>query len=234
LTFALLGASGCSTVRSWIWERELDTSRRPPVVEAPREFHRGFLSFGETTQSFTPCGQDRAYWVVDETGGALRQVHADLSAGRREPVYAEVRGRVGPATPEHAAMGYAGELTVGFLAHAAPAAETRGCGGVAAGVQYRASGNEPFWSVEIGPRRIELRRPDEPTRLLFPLVLPTTRPGLVIYETSTLQAPVTKIRITLEPNPCIDTMSGAYHTWSATVEVGNRTYKGCAIQGWGA
>jgi uncharacterized membrane protein len=233
LCASLVGTTGCRTVRGWLWERELDVTRRAPQLETAREFHRGLISFGETTRSFTSCGQDRAYWVVDETGETLGEVYASLSNGRREPIYAELRGTLGPAKPEHAALGYAGELTVHFLAHAAPVGESRACGGIPPGMQYRAGGNEPFWSVEIGPNRIVFRQPDEPQRLLFPLVLPTTMPGAVVYESSTLDAPATRIRITLEPNHCTDSMSGAYHTWSATVELRNRAFTGCAIQGWG-
>lgn len=233
LLLALVGAvsTACSGAR-WPWPG--DEAAAPPAPAAPTSrVYRGTLILGGAVRSFTPCGEDRAIWVVDETDGLLSGVYNELTGDGRGAIYAEVRGALADAPAERAAAGYEALLTITELIRADPLGESDACKGLRPGVDFRAWGNEPFWSIEMGPRTIALRQIQEPAFRIYPPALPNVQQDKIVFNSTSAMNPRDRIRITLEPVPCRDSMSGAYSSWSAIVEVDNRTLRGCAVQGWG-
>ena len=57
---------------------------------------RGHLVWGHEVRSFKPCGMEVEYWVVDLTGGELWDVYRALTHEPYQPLYAELRGHLGP------------------------------------------------------------------------------------------------------------------------------------------
>lgn len=236
ILLACLGAvilTGCAEVR-WPAFGNEDSPEINTRTEPIDRIYRGTLILGDVVRSFTPCGQeDRAIWVVDETDGLLRTLYTELAAGNTDAIYVEFRGTMGEAPAEQAARGYEGQVTIRTVVRADPPAESRGCQDLRPGVDFRAWGNEPFWSVEMGPRTIVFRQPGKPSMLIFPPAVPDLQKDRMVFTSTSMLDAKLKIRITLEPKPCRDTMSGAYSTWTSTVELLGKTYRGCAIQGWG-
>lgn len=232
LFMAVILLTGCAELR-WPWSSsEVTVDESPEPVD---RIYRGTLILGEVVRSFTLCGQnDRALWVVDETEGLLPNIYLDLTGGNAGAIYVELRGVMGPAPSDQKARGYEGQIRVQTLVRADPPSESRGCRDLRPGVDFRAWGNEPFWSVEMGPRTIVFRQPDEPSMLIFPPAIPDLQKDRMVFTSTSMKDSKLRIRITLEPKPCQDSMSGAYSTWTSTVELLGKTYRGCAIQGWGA
>jgi putative lipoprotein len=228
----MLSISACSTPR-WPWSSQDEGVTPSSALRPPDRVYRGTLILGEAVRSFTPCGEDRAIWAIDETGGLLAGIYNELADGGRGAIYAELRGVISPPPEDKAALGYEATISVRELIRADPLGESRGCQDLRPGVDFRAWGNEPFWSIEMGPRTIALRQPDEPTLRIYPPALPNVEKDRIVFNSTSAMNVRDRIRITLEPVPCRDSMSGSYASWSASVEVDGRTLRGCAVQGWG-
>lgn len=95
-------------------------------------------------------------------------------------------------------------------------------------VDFRARGNEPFWSLEITEgEQIRLSRPvgDAPT-VTTPVPEPRTDPssGAVTYEAVTEAA---DLRVVIEPVRCSDSMSGFDFETTVTVTLNGEVLRGC-------
>ncbi|HEX5634584.1 MAG TPA: META domain-containing protein [Gemmatimonadales bacterium] len=88
---------------------------------------------------------------------------------------------------------------------------------------YRARGNEPFWSLELGAERIVFRTPDGP-----PVEMPVPDPREVpggrqwIAETE-----AHRLVLTVLEQRCVDDMSGMPSPHTVTVSLDGREYRGC-------
>jgi uncharacterized membrane protein len=95
-------------------------------------------------------------------------------------------------------------------AHTAPADSTE---------VYRARGNEPFWSLDIGATTTTFRTPDGPA-----ISVPTPAVEAIAqgqrYTSQSLTA-------TILDQLCVDSMSGMPFPTTAQVLVGGQTYQGC-------
>ena len=69
-------------------------------------------------------------------------------------------------------------------------------------------------------------------KLVFPYAKPTVSDGQWRYVSIIEGDEEHRIVIDIERDGCNDTMSGAYFSLLAEVEVDGRTYLGCAIEGW--
>jgi uncharacterized membrane protein len=97
------------------------------------------------------------------------------------------------------------------------------------GVLFRGQGNEPGWTVEIGPGR----------QLSFVTAYGEERHA---YETSTVSnaqdgedtyiagTGVDRLKIRISREPCADDMSGAAFDYRMQVEYGGRLLRGCATK----
>jgi len=89
----------------------------PPAraVDAVRPL-KGTYVWGEGVETFTPCGQDRDYWVfpnTDEMWEQLKSEHQRLSVEPYGGIYVEVDGVLGPKL--HPVVG--GEYAADFDGH---------------------------------------------------------------------------------------------------------------------
>ena len=121
------------------------------------QFFPGLATFGHEVRSFRPCGSEESLWAIDSSG-VLWDLHHEFAPGAEpyEEVFAAVRGYLGPPLAEGFGADYEGTLVVEEVLYAA--GEGFGCETDWRKFSYRASGNEPFWSLDITPEAIELNQ----------------------------------------------------------------------------
>lgn len=217
----------------------VDEDRGPPPELG--DLMRGHLSIAQGAQGggasqeggivYTPCsdGADGAaeHWVIDETGGTLTRQLRQLAADGRARVYAEVRAEDQPPPPEGPGRTYPASLALYEVRHLAP--EGRGCDESLEGFAFHARGNEPFWSLKVGRDGATLSRPDEDDVTWDAPPQPEPSPaGAFTYS---LAQGARTVQLVLEPEPCNDSMSGAYFHFTARVAIDGETLRGCAREG---
>jgi putative lipoprotein len=201
---------------------------------------RGHLVLGHEVRSFEPCGGDHALWVVDETGGDLHSVYEDLSHEVYQRLYVEILGAEGERPEEGFGADYGGSITVIALRHAA--SESLGCNWDLSGILLRASGNEPFWHIDVRADEILLNEMDSGERVFLP---PSATDeslqsyggdGLAQFRGTAKVGPEVarggSIVVTVFEQPCRDSMSGAFFSFAARIQVDGRELSGCARPGW--
>jgi heat shock protein HslJ/membrane-bound inhibitor of C-type lysozyme len=87
---------------------------------------------------------------------------------------------------------------------------------------FRARGNEPGWHVDIAAGRIVLVTDHGQERREAPLPAADVEPGAVVYAVAAWDA-----RIRIEDTLCRDTMTGMPYPKTVTVELAERTLRGC-------
>ncbi len=190
---------------------------------------RGHLVWGHEVRSFIPCSMEVEYWIVDRTGGELGDVYRALTHEPYQRLYTELRGHLGPPPSTGFGAEYEKQLTVLELRRAAR--ETLGCKEDLGGIEFRASGNEPFWNVKISKDEILFSRLGEP-EILFPYFPPNVSGNRYLYSSRARDPAPYGIEITIDEKRCIDTMSGEHFSFVATVRLNDQMFAGCAKQGW--
>ncbi|MFB6455783.1 copper resistance protein NlpE N-terminal domain-containing protein [Chitinophaga sp. Hz27] len=88
------------------------------------------------------------------------------------------------------------------------------------GVNFYASGNEPFWSLELDKKNIRFKTANGDS-VYIPLPGPATfTDTLKIYKTS-------QITINIRSTSCADDMSGFMRPNTVQLTIGDKTYSGC-------
>ena len=203
----------------------------------PMPFQRGHLVLGHEVRSFEPCDSQEALWVLDETGGELARVYEELTYEVYQRLYVEILGQEGARPEQGFGADYDKSITVTALRHAAP--ESLACDSDLSDVVMRASGNEPFWRVDVRQGEIllsELGADDRWFTSSSSSASEAQADGLRQYRgtagTESGQPASDAIVVTIDEHSCRDSMSGAYFSFVAHVEVDGRELAGCARQGW--
>jgi putative lipoprotein len=182
---------------------------------AAGEIWRGNFIAGKPGLMMSPCRSGERLQVEDRT-----------PARELEVLYKELAQRPGRAIFVEIAGKRDGKSLVAERVHRAYA-EGPGCREDLQDVRLRAMGNEPFWSFESRAGGAALRLLPQPA-MAFPAGGFERRGEEYVYEGASERSVV---RIAVREGPCRDTMSGAYFTLGAQVEVDGRKYSGCAY--WG-
>lgn len=203
----------------------------PSVTDAVVEgtFH-GRITFDATTRRFEPCGTvtSAALAVEDSADGELLAAYQELASGPGEAIYVEVRGRVEPIRRGVLGTGPERALIVTDVRRAT-ASEVDGCEDDLDGVLYRASGNEPFWRVDVSALDITLRTPDE--TMSFPYEPARDSAGVLVFTTAAPEG--RSLRLEIAEERCIDSMSGFWNPLRARLTLdGGGAWPGCAVEGW--
>lgn len=189
--------------------------------------YRGHASYGHEVRSFRPCGEEDALWARDPSG-YLWDLHAELAPGLEpyEEIFALVRGVEGPPPAEGFGADYPGEILVGEVLYAA--CEGLGCDFDWPRFRYRAQGNEPFWWAEVTPGGLRVGLLGEEDRS-WPELREVSEEGRLSFIAE--GGPGSTAELRLLPEPCRDSMSGAYFGSSAVLSLGDRELRGCALPG---
>ena len=167
-------------------------------------------------------------WVTD-LSNTLWDTYGEL-ASPEEPydrIFAILRGTAGPAPSDGFGATYTAALTIDEVVYVAD--EGHDCSLDVTAFWARGAGNEPFWSFVVSQSGItftSLGGDDSEWNEVR-----TT----VNDDTTHFDAVGSKnIVIDITTHPCSDTMSGAFHGYSAAVTYDNRTFNGCVIRGAGS
>jgi putative lipoprotein len=95
----------------------------------------------------------------------------------------------------------------------------------ARGVEFRATGNEPGWLLEVQPDRIVFAGAGG-EQAIVPRPAPAVDPaqGATTYAAAT---EAHRLRVRIEDGACADTMSGEQFGARVTVDLDGREYRGC-------
>lgn len=93
------------------------------------------------------------------------------------------------------------------------------------GVDFRATGNEPGWYLEIyDGERMHFVYAYGEQEVTTPVPVPTTEAGRTVYHA---QAEAHDLTVMLEDTACTDSMSGAAFPTTVSVTLDGETYRGC-------
>jgi uncharacterized membrane protein len=219
----------CPTVRvhrEWLLKgnelAEIEQAAKPRASRV-----RGHLVWGHESRSFTECDTGREAWVFNESGVELTKVYRELTTAPYQPMFVEARGVWEDAPSEGFGAGYREALRITELLRAEN--EGFGCRLELDGVLFVASGNEPFWRLQVREDGVSLRLMEAPEEVVFAAPERSEYAGFVTYHSRGSRN--AKLRITLERRRCIDSMSGARYAWTAAVDIDGRHLAGCAAEG---
>ena len=188
----------------------------PPVADTTPK-----LAFGQMMKSgdklvFAPC-RDRSYATFEDVSNGQQVTKAlnlvGLDKGKK--LYVEVLGIL-----ENSLL-KASEINM---------ARSEGRCQLPGGQEevWRAAGNEPGWSLVVGPlsELVTLKRMGKPD-VSVPYAAFKTESGVAQFEASKDNQ---KLAVRFEHKPCRDTMADAVYGWTATVTLNGQVLKGCAWQ----
>lgn len=215
-----LGALACSD------DPEVEeTQASIPAVELV--LLKGHAIFGHEVRSIRPCGQNDAVWAIDSTQ-LLWEIHRELAPGIEpyEEVFTVVMGSEGAAPTDGFGAEYPGSFIVDQVMYAA--GEGFGCDLDLSRFHYRLSGNEPFWGLELVDTTAVLMRMGAPDQNWNNVRTESSGAGFRYVGESEKTG---SVEVSILEEPCRDSMSGAFHGYSASVSVAGETLIGCAIAG---
>jgi uncharacterized membrane protein len=195
------------------------TPAEQPPAEATYEFSsnvpvRGILTLSGGAATFRECGAPAGTTVtLADPAGEFAKVFASLEAKPTDGIYVELGG------------------TPGELRRARSLREGTACDTPVFEGEFVASGNEPFWTIEIHENGIVYRSPELPKGRVYPYAFTRTATGAVVYATKTEGPVVSTLEISLEPARCVDSMSGELRSFKAHVTLDGRGLSGCAHAG---
>ncbi len=198
-------------------------------TESSLAIKRGIVSLTAETRVLRLCGQNEDLWLVQQDDLTIDDTYARLAGEPGTPLFVEVRGeRVasppGTAIPATFKQAFVPEE----LLYAGVPAEGGGCTMTVPAYRVLARGNEPSWSVEIGSDQLLLRQPQEPAPTRFSVQETQDAEGSVTYRGASGDK---TLEITVSNNPCSDSMSGEYFAYTAELNLGGRSLRGCARVG---
>jgi uncharacterized membrane protein len=225
LLFVSLAAAACSK------KPKAETAAKPPAADAEKPaWKRGLLVMRPGVQSFHTCNDTSTYWVEDRTKGDLTFAFEQLGTGPERPMYVEILAQPTPPPAQGPGSNQRRALAVSGLRLAAFADEGGGCDPERATYEYKARGNEPFWSVTVTRQAIVFAQPDDPTRIEFPYVASVLNGPRRFYSTRTT-SPAHTLEFWIEDRRCTDTMAGEILPYVAIARFNGRTLQGCALDG---
>lgn len=198
------------------------------TMVATSETVRGFLVLGPEVRSLKPCEMDAELWVIPTED--VVSVYDALSGAEYEAVFVEVDATVGPPPASGFGADYSGLLTIRSLLRAEPSTEGVGCSEALETFAFRATGQEPFWHLRIGPDAMLLSTPSVPETIFSAAEATAAADGWSYTSVSEGPESLT-IVATLRRETCTDSMSGAVYSWVAEVSIGADDVQGCAWEG---
>lgn len=213
----VLALSGCGHSPT----PEQAAAASPPPHEASPVVVRGTLAKTEAGFALTPCGSRETPLRLEGTLADVESAWASLGGTGREALAAEIRG-----VPSGD-----GALRVTDLVRARSRRDL-GCDVPVFDGDYVASGNEPFWSVEVRHDAIVFKSPEIPKGRSYPYsVVPSTGDGTVEFATKIDAPAVSTLSLRIRSGRCVDSMSGEVRSFKARAEIDGKALEGCAAAG---
>ena len=182
----------------------------------------GDLVYGHETRELVTC-DGRRYWVTDETGGDLRRTYEAGITTPYQPLFAEVEAIRLPTSDAAFAAPYEEQLHVTDLKRLET--EGPGCALELGGSQYRASGVEPFWTVDVEPNALQFSRIGQALRTLTI----SNRQPVGTGQTWLAEGNGQSLALTITNERCTNPMSGSVFAYTAKLNFDDETLYGCAL-----
>jgi uncharacterized membrane protein len=184
---------------------------------------RGIATRASGVTTFRECGAPSATTtILADPAGELARAFTSLEAKPTDGIYVELDGA--PADDGKS-------LAWTALLRAKAAGGGPACDAPIFEGEFVASGNEPFWAVEVREGGIVYRDPSIPNGRTYPYAFTRTPTGSVVYATKLETPVVSTLEVALEPSRCVDSMSGELRSFKAHVVLDGRTLDGCARAG---
>jgi uncharacterized membrane protein len=160
--------------------------------------------------------------ILSDPRSELARAFDSLDAKPTDGIYVELVSGPGPDRQT---------LSLTTLLRARALGEGIACDAPVFEGEFVASGNEPFWAIEIREDGIVYSSPDIPKGRKYPYAFTRTETGEVVYATKIEAPALSTLEIALEPANCTDSMSGELRSFKAHVVLDGRSLEGCAIAG---
>lgn len=203
----------------------------PPVSPQQRgDAYRGHLTIGSgiEARSFKLCGAEESIWVEDRTDDDLWGLYRRLSGYPNRPLFMEVEGAISEAPASGFGAHYSQQILIYAVRNAS--AESAGCFAEPTRFAFRASGNEPFWNIEISRQGLSFTKLGD-DEILFPYSPPTFFGGQIIYRSQIRGQEARNLVVRLVEESCGDSMADATFSYKATVQIDDLELRGCARRG---
>ena len=182
----------------------------------------GELVYGHEVREWIAC-DGRRYWVADETGGDLRQSYEAKITTPYQPLFAVVEAIRLPTSNAAFAAPYKEQLQITELKRLE--AEGPGCVLELGGAQYRASGVEPFWRVDVEPHALQFSRIGQAQRTFTISKRQTVESGQAWIADDDGES----LTLTITDARCTNPMSGSVFAYTAKLDFAGETLYGCAL-----
>lgn len=98
----------------------------------------------------------------------------------------------------------------------------------AAGIDFFALGNEPFWLMEVDKdKQISFLRVDSTAPIVFAYAPPVQENGQYIFN---VKKELDSMQVTIKPEFCSDGMSENWYEFRVGVRIGGVSYSGCGVR----
>jgi len=188
---------------------------KPDTIKPQTFVMRGEVVVGHEVRSITPCGSNQQYWLDisdDRFHQALKLVRSPYA-----PLYGEVIGHLETGQTDGFVADYNARFVVDSI-NILSAENPNRCDQPLK--PTRAFGNEPFWSVSFDHNALTMHKMGEKKRQL---ALTTSR-----IESDRRRYQFDGGSLELNQRSCVDGMSDSLYGWSATLQLDNNRYQGCA------
>lgn len=74
--------------------------------------HKGLFVYGNQLNSFTPCNEDRMYWVEGRAAKQIQARHGTMTRRPFQPIYVEIQGRVLPPSNQYPMEAHDGSIRI--------------------------------------------------------------------------------------------------------------------------
>jgi uncharacterized membrane protein len=197
------------------------------VAEGVLQVWRGHFVYGHEVRAFRPCGREEPLWALEPSGLLRTLCERRVSAVTPYPeVFAVVEARAAPAPTDGFGRDYSGSVRIEAVLYAG--LEGPGCDEDWAGFEYRARGNEPFWSAEVSGGQMRVSKLGFEDRLCREVSVECA-PDEVKY--TGIDENGTRVELVVKREPCRDSMADAYYAFTAVLSVGDEVLHGCALLG---
>lgn len=169
--------------------------------------------------NFTPCQEQRRFVLIDGGSTGIERAVMQLGSDGQASLFADLAGRLGGSQGK----GNDGRFEVNQiyrLQGEGPSCDDLNFKRLA----LRASGNEPFWQLEVGSKGLVLNRPEQE-----PLALPYLEEQLPDGRLNfSSEANGQHLDLWVAPQRCVDSMSGTVNHLSAELRLDGQVLRGCA------
>lgn len=197
-------------------------------IDTTSKIFKGLFTLSDDVSELVDCDQQNRYWIADSTG-ALRAAYKktrNVLPYKNESIYAEFQGYLSGKADTGNASAYENVLVITKIIKTEVKSFRTEC----YPFEFIATGNEPFWSVDIIPaeQRIVLKEIGKDSASIFPYQPANIGGGVYRFESMTAEKG--RMAIIIREEKCTDGMSGRQYNYSAEVIINGRTLKGCAIK----